>query len=344
MAYQWLRPLLFRLDPETAHHLSLSWLQSLARLGPLNPFRQSLPACERTVMGLTFQNPVGLAAGLDKNADYLAGLAALGFGFIEVGTVTPLPQAGNPKPRLFRLPEAKALINRMGFNNKGVDYTVEQVKKARFNGILGINIGKNRATPLERALEDYSIALRKVYPYADYIAVNISSPNTPGLRELQQGEHLRHLLAGLKEERDRLAQQQQKRVPLAIKIAPDLTHDQLKRLADTLAEHQMDAVIATNTTASRESVENLPHGQEAGGLSGKPLFEQATDAVRQLHRHLQGALPIIACGGILSPEDAKKKIEAGASLVQIYSGLIYQGPGLVKAIGDALAEKPRNAL
>lgn len=283
-------------------------------------------------MGLSFPNPVGLAAGLDKNGECIDGLAALGFGFIEIGTVTPRPQPGNPKPRLFRLPEAEALINRMGFNNKGVDYLVEQVKKARYRGILGINIGKNRDTPLDRALDDYLIGLRKVYPYASYVTVNISSPNTPGLRDLQAGENLYHLLSGLRQERENLAQRHGRRVPLAVKIAPDLESEQIKQIADALVEFEIDAVIATNTTASREGVEGLAHGEETGGLSGRPLFGKSTDVVARLSQALQGAIPVIGCGGIASTEDARRKFEAGADLIQIYTGFIYRGPALIREI------------
>jgi len=332
MLYDLLRPLLFRLDPETAHHLSLTALQGLSRLGPLNPLRPPASANPRTVMGLGFPNPVGLAAGLDKNGECIDGLAALGFGFIEIGTVTPRPQPGNPKPRLFRLPEAEALINRMGFNNKGVDHLVEQVKKARYRGILGINIGKNRDTPLDRALDDYLTGLRKVYPYASYVTVNISSPNTPGLRDLQAGENLEHLLSGLRRERENLAQIHGRRVPLAVKIAPDLEQEQIRHIADALVEHGIDAVIATNTTASREGVEGLAHGEETGGLSGRPLFGKSTDVVSRLAEALQGAIPIIACGGIASAGDVHRKFEAGADLIQIYTGFIYRGPALIRDI------------
>lgn len=332
MLYDLLRPLLFRLDPETAHDLSLTGLQTLSRLGPLNPFGRPAAVGPKTVMGLNFPNPVGLAAGLDKNGDYIDGLAALGFGFIEIGTVTPRPQPGNPKPRLFRLPEAEALINRMGFNNKGVDYLVERVRKARYRGILGINIGKNRDTPLERALDDYLIGLRKVYPYASYVTVNISSPNTPGLRDLQAGENLEHLLSGLRDERENLARVHGRRVPLVIKIAPDLEPERIKQAADALVKYGIDAVIATNTTASREGVEGLAHGEETGGLSGRPLFAKSTDVVTGLSQALRGAVPIIACGGIAGAEDARRKFEAGADLIQVYTGFIYRGPDLIREI------------
>lgn len=335
MLYDLLRPLLFRLDPETAHHLSLAALQGLSRLGSINPLHRPAAAHPRTVMGLDFPNPVGLAAGLDKNGEYIDGLAALGFGFIEIGTVTPRPQPGNPKPRLFRLPEAEAIINRMGFNNKGVDYLIDQVQKARYQGILGINIGKNRDTPLDLALDDYRIGLRKVYPHASYVTVNISSPNTPGLRDLQAGENLEHLLSGLRRERENLAQIHGRRVPLAVKIAPDLEPEQIGQVADALVKYGIDAVIATNTTASREGVEGLAHGEEAGGLSGRPLFHKSTDVVSRLARALRGAVPVIGCGGIASAEDARRKFQAGADLVQVYTGFIYRGPGLVREIVES---------
>ncbi|SMF93840.1 dihydroorotate oxidase A [Methylomagnum ishizawai] len=332
MFYPLIRPALFRLQPETAHHLTLVGLQALTRLGRFNPLARCPKGRPRSVMGLEFPNPVGLAAGLDKNGACLEGLGALGFGFLEIGTVTPRPQPGNLPPRLFRLPEAEALINRMGFNNKGVDYLVERVKATRYTGIVGINIGKNRDTAVENALEDYLACLRKVYAVAAYVTVNISSPNTPGLRSLQTGENLDHLLAGLAAERETLAQQYQKRVPLAVKIAPDLEPADIESIADALLRHGIDAVIATNTTASRAGVEGLPHAEETGGLSGKPVFERSTQVVRQFAAVLDGKLPIIACGGIASADDARQKLDAGASLVQIYTGLIYRGPGLVSAI------------
>jgi dihydroorotate dehydrogenase len=332
MFYELIRPALFRLQPEIAHHLTLAGLQALGRLGKLNPLRRSSEGSARTVMGLNFPNPLGLAAGLDKNGDCIEGLAALGFGFIEVGTVTPRPQVGNLPPRLFRLPEAEAIINRMGFNNKGVDTLVARIERTRYPGILGVNIGKNRDTPVERALDDYLECLRKVYAHAGYVTVNISSPNTPGLRTLQTGENLDQLLLGLRAERELLTQQHGRRVSLAVKIAPDLEPGDIEEIADALVRHGIDAVIATNTTASREGVEGLPHGQESGGLSGRPVFAKSTEVVRQLSRALQGKLPIIACGGIFSVEDARAKLDAGASLVQIYTGLIYRGPGLVSEL------------
>lgn len=294
----------------------------------------------RDVMGLTFSNPVGLAAGLDKNGDCIDGLAALGFGFIEIGTITPLPQSGNPKPRLFRLPEANAIINRMGFNNDGVDKLIANVKRAKYQGILGINIGKNAVTPIENAADDYLTCLRKVYPYASYITVNISSPNTKNLRQLQDEEALTRLLSALKGEQQKLADAHGKYVPIALKIAPDMESDQLKQIAALLMQHQIDAVIATNTTLSRVGVEGMPHGEEAGGLSGAPVREKSTEVIRQLSAELQGALPIIGAGGILNGADAAEKINAGASLVQFYSGMIYRGPALIGEACAAIRNRP----
>ncbi|MFO1417945.1 MAG: quinone-dependent dihydroorotate dehydrogenase [Methylotetracoccus sp.] len=331
-----MRSALFRLDPETAHRVSLLSLDLAARLGPFNPLRQAIPASERTVMGLRFTNPVGLAAGLDKDGDCIDGFGALGFGFVELGTVTPRPQPGNPKPRLFRLPAAEALINRMGFNNKGVEHLVARVKAARFGGVIGINIGKNLLTPLDRALDDYRAGMRAVYAHAGYIAVNISSPNTPGLRDLQHGADLDRLLAGLTEEAAALAASHGRKVPVALKIAPDLGDDDLDQLAQALLRHGLDGVIATNTTSSRGGVAGLPHGDEAGGLSGRPLLDRSTEIVARLADRLAGALPIIACGGIFSGADARRKIDAGASLVQIYTGLIYRGPRLIAEIAEAI--------
>jgi dihydroorotate dehydrogenase len=287
-------------------------------------------------MGLNFPNPIGLAAGLDKDGEHIEALAALGFGFIEIGTVTPRPQPGNPKPRLFRLPQAKAIINRMGFNNQGIDGLIANVRQADYRGILGINIGKNFNTPVEKAAADYLFCLRKAYRYAGYIVVNISSPNTPHLRQLQNAEELSNLLYLLKLDQQKLADEHGKYTPVAVKIAPDLEPSQIDAIAALLMEYQIDGVIATNTTLSRDEVKTLPHGSEPGGLSGQPLTQPATAVIRRLHAVLQGALPIIGVGGIMSAADAREKIEAGASLIQIYSGLIYRGPDLVRELAQAL--------
>lgn len=332
--YPLLRPLLFSLDPETAHHATLDALKTAHNLGLLCAKHPA--SSPRTVMGLSFPNPVGLAAGLDKNGEYIDALAALGFGFIEIGTVTPRPQPGNPKPRMFRLPEAQGIINRMGFNNLGVEALVENVKRAKYQGILGINIGKNFDTPIEHAANDYLTGLRKAYTHASYVAINISSPNTKNLRQLQGSDELDALLAQLKAEQGRLAELHGKYVPLAVKIAPDLDDEQIRQIAALLMRHRIDGVIATNTTLSREGVENLPHGNEAGGLSGAPVREKSTAVIRALAAELQGTLPIIGVGGILSGADALEKIQAGAALVQIYSGMIYRGPNLVGEAVKAL--------
>ncbi len=324
-----LRPLLFRLDPETAHHLTLGGLKAAHALGLGGLIAKHPPDDPRTVMGLTFPNPVGLAAGLDKNGECIAGLAALGFGFIEIGTVTPLPQPGNPRPRMFRLPEAQGIINRMGFNNDGVDALIENVRRAEYRGILGINIGKNAATPIENAADDYLICLRKVYAHASYVTVNISSPNTKNLRQLQDEAALNNLLMLLKAEQQKLADAHGRYVPIALKIAPDMEGEQIAQIARLLMQHRIDAVIATNTTLSREGVEHLPHCNETGGLSGAPVRDRSTAVIRQLAAELKGALPIIGAGGILNGADAAEKINAGAALVQLYSGLIYRGPALV---------------
>jgi dihydroorotate dehydrogenase len=287
-------------------------------------------------MGLTFPNPVGLAAGLDKNGEHIDALAALGFGFIEIGTVTPRPQPGNPKPRLFRLPQANSIINRMGFNNNGIERLIANVKAMSYKGILGINIGKNFDTPVEKAVDDYLTCLRKAYRYASYITVNISSPNTPNLRQLQQATELDSLLATLKLNQQRLADEHGKYTPLVVKIAPDLELPEIDSIAALLMKHRIDGVIATNTTLSRAGVETLPHAGEAGGLSGAPLAKRATSVIARLHHALQGALPIIGVGGIMDTASATEKMEAGASLIQIYSGLVYRGPHLVREIAQVL--------
>jgi len=338
MLYDLTRRLLFRLDPETAHAVTLNTLALICRGSVARRLAARVPASPRRVMSIDFPNPIGLAAGLDKNGDYLHALAGLGFGFLEVGTVTPRPQPGNPKPRLFRLPEAQALINRMGFNNQGVDYLLNRIRQARFRGVLGVNIGKNFDTPPERAVDDYLTCLRKVYPCAHYVAVNISSPNTPGLRELQHGEALDRLLSALKQAQATLAAEHGRYVPLAIKIAPDLEDDDLVAIGQALRYHGVDAVIATNTTFARQGVAGLPHASEAGGLSGAPLTAQATEVVRRLRGVLAGRLPIIAAGGVMSGADARAKVAAGASLVQLYTGLIYRGPALIREAVEALGK------
>ena len=289
-----------------------------------------------TVAGMTFDNPVGLAAGLDKNGDCIDAFASMGFGFVEIGTVTPRPQPGNPKPRLFRIPEKHAIINRMGFNNKGVDHLVEQVKKAQFKGPIGINIGKNKDTEEANALDDYLICLNKVYPYASYVTINISSPNTPGLRNLQYGEALDKLLVGLKAAQETLTQTHGKYVPLFIKIAPDLSDVEIDSIAASLINSKMDGVIATNTTLSRDAVTGLQHAEEMGGLSGSVMTDMSLEVTRKLNIALDRAIPIIGVGGIDSPEAAQARLDAGASLVQVYSAFIYQGPSLVKRIVNAL--------
>jgi len=333
------RPLLFSLDPERAHELTLEGLQRAHDLGATRLLDVPIEGEPVTVMGLRFPNPVGLAAGMDKNGAHIDALGGMGFGFIEVGTVTPRAQPGNPRPRMFRLPQAQGLINRLGFNNGGVGQFVANVQRARYRGVLGLNIGKNATTPIESALDDYRTCLAAVYPYAGYVTINISSPNTLGLRSLQQDEQLEQLLAALAAEREALSQQHGRRVPLAVKIAPDLDDAALPRVADTLVARGIDAVIATNTTIAREPVAGLQHADETGGLSGRPLRARATEVVRRLAAHLQGALPIIAVGGIVDPQDAVEKMDAGASLVQVYTGLIYAGPALVAQCRAALARR-----
>jgi len=333
LLYALLRPLLFSLDPESAHHLTLPALKRAAAWG-LTGILGKPAADPRTVMGVTFPNPVGLAAGLDKDGAFIDGLAALGFGSIEVGTVTPRAQAGNPKPRMFRLPAANAVINRMGFNNGGVDAFVANVQASRFyqerQGVLGLNIGKNADTPIERAADDYLHCLEKVYPYASYVTVNISSPNTKNLRQLQGASEIDALLSQLKQAQQRLADQHKRYVPLALKIAPDMDNEQIKNIAEALIRHGIDGVIATNTTTSRDAVQGMTHGAEAGGLSGAPVFHLSNQVIRGLKAELGDALPIIGVGGIFGGADAKAKIDAGAALVQVYTGLIYRGPALVK--------------
>ncbi|UCD68683.1 MAG: quinone-dependent dihydroorotate dehydrogenase [Betaproteobacteria bacterium] len=336
MLYSLARPLLFALDPERAHDIALTGLHMAARLGIARGFAGSKVNTPTTVMGLAFPNPVGLAAGLDKNAEHIDSLSQLGFGFLEVGTVTPRPQPGNPPKRLFRIATARALINRMGFNNCGVEQFVSNVRAARYKGVLGINIGKNFDTPIERALDDYRYCLRAVYEYASYVTINISSPNTQNLRSLQEGPALDQLLAGLARERKDLSEKRGRRVPIALKIAPDLDRADVDFAAQCACRNEMDAIIATNTTVARPGIEDLRDADQAGGLSGAPLRERATTIVGWLSESLAGQLPIIAVGGIMNAVDAVEKVSAGASLIQLYTGLIYRGPRLVSECAQAL--------
>ena len=329
LPYCLVRPFVFALDPETAHEMTIRGLRTLEKTGLAPQYRPKNDA-PTTVMGISFPNRIGLAAGLDKNGEAIDAFAAWGFGFIEIGTVTPRPQPGNPKPRLFRLPEAQGIINRMGFNNHGVDALLANVRTARFRGVLGINIGKNFDTPIDKAAEDYLACLDKVYPHATYVTVNISSPNTKNLRQLQGGSELDALLGALKARQTDLAQRHGRYVPLALKIAPDLEDGQISEIADALRRHRIDGVIATNTTLSRQGVEHLRHGGETGGLSGAPLFEQSTAVLRRLTFFLAGEVPVIAAGGVVDGAKALAKLDAGAALVQVYSGLIYRGPELVR--------------
>jgi dihydroorotate dehydrogenase len=327
--YRWLRPLLFQLDAETAHGLTLygldvAWRSELMRFVATPP--AELPV---EVFGIRFPNPVGLAAGLDKNADHLDALGALGFGFVEVGTVTPRPQIGNDRPRLFRLPQHGAIINRMGFNNGGVDALVRNVQASGYRGVLGINIGKNKDTPNEKAVDDYLFCLERVYAHASYVTVNISSPNTKGLRDLQEEATLRRFIETLREAQERLGSQQGKRKPMLLKIAPDLSETELDSMAEVLLAAGVDGVICTNTTIDRTSVASDPRGNETGGLSGKPLRTRATEVVRGMRQRLGDRIGIVGVGGIVEGDDAVEKINAGARLVQIYSGLIYRGPELI---------------
>jgi dihydroorotate dehydrogenase len=333
--YRLARTALFQLDPEAAHDLALKSLSALgpaaALLGAGSDRQES-----RTVMGITFPNPVGLAAGLDKNGAYIDALAALGFGFIEIGTVTPRPQPGNPKPRMFRLESHEAIINRLGFNNEGVEKLLRNVERASFRGILGINIGKNFDTPIERAADDYLACLDAVYDRASYVTVNVSSPNTKNLRDLQSSEKLDELLAAIMARRAELARRYARTKPVALKVAPDLDESQVEAIASLAEKHAVDAIIATNTTVSREGVAGHRHALQAGGLSGRPLFPLATAVLASLHARLAGRVPLIGVGGILSGDDARAKVEAGASLVQVYTGFIYRGPDLVAQARRAL--------
>ncbi|AKJ42599.1 quinone-dependent dihydroorotate dehydrogenase [Pragia fontium] len=332
MFYPFIRKALFQLDPERAHEFTFQLLHRINGTPLQFLIRQSVPDKPVTCMGLTFKNPLGLAAGLDKDGECIDALGAMGFGSIEVGTVTPEPQPGNDKPRLFRILPAEGLINRMGFNNLGVDNLVENIKKSHFNGIIGVNIGKNKVTPVEQGKDDYLICMDKVYPYAGYIAVNISSPNTPGLRTLQYGEALDDLLMAIKNRQTELAKRHAKYVPIAVKIAPDLSEEELIQIADSLIRHNIDGVIATNTTLDRSLVNELINCDQIGGLSGRPLQLKSTEMIHRLAIELNGRLPIIGVGGIDSLISAREKIAAGSSLIQIYSGFIFKGPALVKEI------------
>ncbi|AWH87085.1 quinone-dependent dihydroorotate dehydrogenase [Limnobaculum parvum] len=332
MFYPFIRKALFQLDPEQAHEFTFRLLHRINGTPLQSLIRQSVPNKPVRCMGLNFKNPLGLAAGLDKDGECIDAFGAMGFGSIEVGTVTPKPQPGNEKPRLYRIVAAEGLINRMGFNNLGVDNLVENIKKTRFDGIIGVNIGKNKATPVEQGKDDYLICMDKVYPYAGYIAVNISSPNTPGLRTLQYGEALDDLLAAIKNKQIELEKRHAKYVPIAVKIAPDLSEEELIQVADGLIRHNIDGVIATNTTLDRKLVDGLINSDQSGGLSGRPLQLRSTEIIRRLSTELKGKLPIIGVGGIDSLTSAREKLDAGSSLIQIYSGFIYKGPSLVKDI------------
>jgi dihydroorotate dehydrogenase len=336
--YRLARPFLFSIDPERAHDLALSALDRAEGCGLLRMLCGVPVDDPIEVMGLRFRNRIGLAAGLDKNAAHIDAFAAMGFGFIEVGTVTPRPQPGNPKPRMFRLPAASALINRMGFNNQGLDVFLENLNQTRWKGVTGLNIGKNADTPIDSAADDYCLALERVYPHASYVTVNISSPNTKGLRSLQGEDALERLLGAIVERRETLGRSHGRRVPLALKIAPDLDEAQLESISRLLVDYRIDAVIATNTTISRDAVANLAHAGESGGLSGAPLKERSNQVIRSLRSSLPAGFPIIGVGGVISAQDALDKIQAGASLVQIYTGLIYAGPALVRDCASAVRD------
>lgn len=337
--YGSLRPLLFQLDPERAHGVTLTAMDALHRMRLSSLIATPPQPLPTEAFGLKFPNPVGLAAGLDKNGDHIDALFALGFGFVEIGTTTPKPQDGNPKPRMFRLPRHRGLINRLGFNNHGVDALVANVGRAKRAGILGINIGKNKDTPNESAADDYLFCLERVYPLADYITVNISSPNTAGLRELQEEQALRRLVGTLRDAQERLAAQHGKRVPLLVKVAPDLSDDDIEAAARVLSDLHVDGVIATNTTISRISVQDDRRADETGGLSGEPLMNKSTTVLRMMRTRLASEIPLIGVGGIVSGADAVKKMAAGASLVQLYSGLVYRGPALIGECVEAIRRR-----
>lgn len=335
-AFPLARAALFRLEPEAAHAATMRALNAMAATGAIRLVAPRVPDDPRTVMGIRFPNPVGLAAGADKNGECIEGFGALGFGFLELGGVTPLGQPGNPRPRVFRLPRARAVINRLGFNNLGVDHLVERLRRTRYQGVIGVNLGKNLVTPLERAGDDYAICYDKLHAHVAFATINVSSPNTKNLRALQDEDALAPILKRMKREQARLSDRDGRYVPLAIKIAPDLDSAQIETVARLAARHRIDAITATNTTVARDAVAGLPHAEETGGLSGAPVFEPSNRVIRELAAHLDGALPIIGVGGIMSGADARAKIEAGASLVQFYTGLIYCGPALVAEAAAAL--------
>jgi dihydroorotate dehydrogenase len=337
MLYALARPLLFALDPETAHNAALRFA------GLAGAFAAAPPACPVRAMGLDFPNPVGLAAGLDKHAEHVDALASLGFGFLELGGVTPRPQPGNPKPRLFRIPEAQAIINRYGLNSVGIDGFVQNLERKKTKAIVGVNIGKNKDTPNENAADDYEICLEKLYPHVDYVTLNVSSPNTAGLRDLQGKEAIAALLSRMKKLQEKLREKHGRNVALALKIAPDLDHAAIRDIADAAKRERIDGIVATNTTVDRKGVAGFPHAEEQGGLSGAPLRQLATDVIGSLCRELKGEIPVIGVGGIMSGADAVEKLDAGASLVQVYSGLIYRGPGLVNECVSASLKRSRTA-
>lgn len=334
MWYPYLRKLLFRFDAEKVHDFALKTIEAAYRLGLTKHISQV--QSPRQLMGLTFPNAVGLAAGFDRNGEHIEALAALGFGFIEVGSATPQLQVGKPKPRIFRVTDHQGIINRMGFYNDGVDYLVEQLKRTKYRGILGVNIGKNPETPLDNAIDDYIYCFRRVAPYASYVTINISSPNTVQLRDLQTGDYFRNLLRALIKERDLYSDLQKNYVPLVVKVAPDLTDEDIVSMADVIRTERADAVIATNTSVQRDVIKGSSYENEPGGLSGKPLTAISTEIIKKFYAELKDEVPIIGCGGVMSVQDAKDKIAAGAKLIQLYSGLIYAGPGLIRATAKVL--------
>lgn len=333
--YRLARSVLFQLDAEKAHDVTMKSLSKMSRGAARFLMNPGVPSRPVEVMGITFDNPVGLSAGLDKNGAAIDAFDGMGFGFVEIGTITPLGQPGNPKPRMFRIPEKQAIINRLGFNNLGVDHLIQNVQASSYQGVLGINIGKNKDTPVENAVDDYLICMDKVYDYADYITVNISSPNTPGLRGLQEGEALEELLGGVKQAQAQKTKETGRYVPVAVKVAPDLDDEQIAEIARVVLDVKMDALIATNTTIARDAVKGLQYADEMGGLSGAPVAQRSTEVIAAFHKRLKNDVPIIGVGGICSAEDALAKRDAGAKLVQIYSGFIYRGPSLIKEIAKS---------